>query len=258
MVLETNGPDKQERGVAHQPPKTPFVPRKPTPTPISAPIPNPPKPLSATPSLDEILEHLIAWSSETFGLEALVAARENFHLRAGKVFHEDAFFGARVSYFFDHYVFERPALGSTAATPFQIFLAQRGDALPEAVHRLAGFRHSVFQIKKVDAKQMVVVDLVTGQKSTVGAKGGENFIGLEKSNIFQGFLFPIGGLQQLSGGLVLHPQKVDDLLKKQLKLAKKTGEEEMGSVFFRLLTLQLRHLRMKHVDPRTFYKPTKK
>lgn len=215
-------------------------------------------------NLDDLLEFLISWSQDTFGVDDLVGARDEFWVQTGKAFTADPFYDARISYFFDHYLFERPiVLDDLQATPYQHYLRRLDQGLvaplPEdlesAVRALGAYRHSFFQILKVQDKSMTIEDLLEKRRLLIRSKGDEIFAGIEKKNIFQGFVFRNGEVAHLSQGFVLHPVRIAGLLKRHLKIHKKAKTTDQLPLLFKLASLHIRHLRHKHVDPKTIYKP---
>lgn len=207
-------------------------------------------------SLDDLVETIIAWSHEVLGAEEIVAATERFHLDAGKVFHDDPFYNSRINYCLDHFLFERQVTGR-GLTPFLLFMDRFASELPADLRRrlaaLADHRHSLFRIVKLLPTSMVIEDLLQPSKLSVVARRGETFRGLEKKVMFQGFVFRDGDVWQLSHGIVLHPSRAQRLIAKFLKLTKKTGEFASTAWLWRLASLQIRHLRHRHVDPKVIY-----
>ena len=206
--------------------------------------------------LDDLVETIIAWSHEVLGADEIVTATERFHLDAGKVFHDDTFYDSRMSCFLDHFLFERQVTGR-GLTPFLLFMDSFASELPADLQRrlaaLADHRHSLFRITKILPTSMVVEDLLQPSKLSVVARRGETFRGLDKKMMFQGFVFRDGDVWQLSHGIVLHPTRAQRLVRKFLKLAKKTGEFASTAWLWRLASLQIRHLRHRHVDPKLIY-----
>ena len=231
-------------------------------TPARAPIAALSAPVSS--GVDDLLEFAIGWADQTFGAETLVAAREDFHLKTGKAFHEDLFYEARTSYFFEYFLFQRP-LGADGPTPFQDLLHRLDDGrvtlsddAASTLRALGEFRHSLFMIKKVETKSMVVLDLIGSKKYRVLSKGDEIYAGFEKGNVLQAFLFPRGEAFHLGLGLVLHPAAASRGVAKHLKLAQKDKTMDVLSLLFKLASLQIRHIRHRHVDPKKIYQPTGK
>lgn len=223
---------------------------------------------AAPPTVDDLVEAMLAWTNEMVGTDEIVVAKEQFYVDAGKVFHDDTVYDARTSYFFDHFLFERPlpagkGAGASArmpSTPYELFQqmvrAQEGE-LPQAtiqrVTELGDFRHSLYQITRLSERTLVVQDLVTPAKIPCVAKAGETFRGLEKGQMFQGFLFKLGGQTFLSQGLVLHPARAQRLVRAYLKKQQKSGDFSRRALLFKLAHVQIRYLRHRHVDPKTIY-----
>lgn len=228
------------------------------------------------PTVDDLIEALIAWTHQTVGDAEIVAARDQFFLENGKVFHDDSVYDARMSYFFDLLLFERALTGGSArplTTPYEQFVKELDDraasplsspgGVPDVVLRrvkaLGDFRHSLFQIQKIDTTSVVLQDLISDNKVTAIARPGETFRGLEKKTLIQGFLFsmePRGkgpAPTHLSQGLILHPAKATRTIRRLLKTAKKSENFARKSFLAKLATLQVRHLRHRHVEPKTIY-----
>jgi hypothetical protein len=225
------------------------------------------------PTVDDLIEALIAWTHQAVGDAEIVAARDQFFVENGKVFHDDSVYDARMSYFFDLLLFERALAGGSArplATPYEQFVKELDDratgtpgSVPDVLLRrakaLGDFRHSLFQILKVDATTVVLQDLINEGKVTATARPGETFRGLEKKTLIQGFLFSLEPRGKgpaptyLSQGLILHPAKATRTVRRLLKTAKKSENFARKSFLAKLATLQVRHLRHRHVEPKTIY-----
>ncbi|MEN9834598.1 MAG: hypothetical protein RL011_791 [Pseudomonadota bacterium] len=219
--------------------------------------------------IEELLEQLIGWTHDLVGTAEIVTAHERFHLENGKVFHDDPFYDARTTYFFDQFIFERKLGGHgtksdaySGLTPCQLFLSRAQQETPplpievtEAIDSLSHFRHSIYQIHKISEKQMTLVDLIDSARISIQAKPREHFRGIEKRTIIQGFVFNLGSRHYLSSGIILHPLKANRLIKKHIKQKLKNGLNRK-QVLPLLAILQLRYLRHKHVHPKLIYKNT--
>lgn len=216
-----------------------------------------------SPQLDDLIESLIAWTHRVVGDSEIVAAREQFFVDNGKVFHDDSVYDTRMSHFFDGFLFERTLAGGSAkplATPYETFMERllaRGDDVPSDVRRrlgeLSSFRHSLFEIGKVQEKSVVIQDLITPAKLTAVARTGETFRGLERKTVFQGFVFELDGKLHLSQGLILHPPKATKIVRRLLKLAQKSDNFTRRGFLCRMASYQVKHLRHRHVDPKALY-----
>jgi hypothetical protein len=212
--------------------------------------------------VDDVIEEMITWTHQNAGTAEVVAAREQYFAAFGKVFPDDTFYDARMAYFFDHFLFERPiapaagAGSAMPATPYESFAAKVRDGQDGAsahVAALGGARHSLYRVLKVSERALVVADLITPAKLTATARAGETFRGLEKKALFQGFLYPTPDGMRISHGIIIHPRRVARMIGRYLKRQKKSETFAKRTVLARLAHLQLKYLRHRHVDPKTFY-----
>lgn len=220
-------------------------------------------------SVDDLLEFAIGWADATYGAGALVAAREDFHVKTGKAFHADPFFDSRTSYFFEYFLFQRPIKADPngeGLTPFQELLHSLDEGtlvlagdVAAAMRALGEFRHSLFMVKKAGTQTMTVLDLIGGKKYRVTPKSDEIYAGFEKGNVLQAFLFPRADAFHLGLGLVLHATRaaapITKLVKSTMKEAQKSGKLDALSLLFKLAALQIRQMRHRHVDPKKIYTP---
>lgn len=219
------------------------------------------------PELEEMLDGLTVWAHNTYGVDELVAAREIFHAQTGKVFPDDPMHLTRTAYFFDHFLFERPVRHGLpkeqhllAATPYEIFCcALRATARPEPdlwgrLLGLSNYRHSLFSIERVAMQNLVVQDLASKERLAIIAKPGESFRALQKSQVIQGFVYRFGNAFQLSPGLILHPQGASKFLRKTIDLLRNEALFSRRVFLAKTAYVNMRHLRLKHVDPKVTYK----
>lgn len=199
------------------------------------------------------IEAIIAWYSGSFGADEFVQYKETFFLTFGKVFPEDDFFNRRMSYFIDQFVFEHhlPLTLPTIVykTPFERYLE-----LNVASH-LATAQHSVFYVQKVQTQSMLLKDLITTERIRVDQAHNTSFEGIQKKDIFQGFIYDLHHKKALSRGLIFHPNNVHHLIRKDLRTSLKKNQFDKHQTLARLASQQLRHLRHLHVNPKIFYNP---
>lgn len=221
---------------------------------------------NADPSIDDLIETLMAWSQQAFGSEEIVAAREQFYTFAGKVFHDDPFYETRINYFFDFFLLERPLSTAKASridsppTPLSVFLRhlELGEIkLPAVVverfQQLARFRHGLFQVLKVKDQEMVVRDLLSQEKIKIVSKTGETYRCFAKKDLLQTFIFQKQNDAQLSQGVIQHPPKAARTIKKRLKIDMKDPLFSLNATLSKLARQQLRFLRHRHVDAVLLY-----
>lgn len=202
---------------------------------------------------DQVLEAVIADAEAAFGKEAFIAAKEEFYLRFGKVFPEDPFYEARMSYFLDYFVLLR-AIPGELKTPFLKFAAAN-KAIPDDLRLMVEcFRHSIFEVASFSpAHEMMVEDLRTGATYKIRPKPGESLRGFSKGAIFQGCLFPHGEYAYLSNGLLMHPSQVLGEIKKFLKNSVNSESFDEQEALARLAFVQLRALRHSRAGAKRIY-----
>lgn len=217
-------------------------------------------------SIDEMIEVATLWASELLGQEEVVAAREVFFAQTGKVFYDDSFYDARISYFIEHFLFERPISGAgrtralTGMIPYQLFISRISDdsvvneRIKLVMASLAQVRHSLFKVIKVRSSMLSVEDLLIPQKFGITAKSDETYRAFNVGTIFQGFVFRLPETCHLGSGLIIHPNRAKRLISHHIKLAKKNGSPPEHLLLCKLATLQLRHVRHRHVDAQAIYR----
>ena len=220
--------------------------------------------LGESSTADDLVESIITWSHDAVGPAELIEARDRFFVTHGKTVPEDAFYDARMSYFFDHFIFERPLTAlpnGLSTTPYELFLArarQSEATLPQVVTKrlteLGDSRHSLYEITKVAEHQLVVRDLLTDDRLDITPRANENFRGLAKGQMLQAFAYAHAGQRLLSPGIVLHHAKVGRVVRKHLKQERKQGELARRSVLAKLAHVQMRCLRHQHVAPAAIYR----
>lgn len=202
-------------------------------------------------AVDEFLETLISWSIQLVGLDECVKAKEEFFRLTGKVFYDDVQYHSRMHYFLEYFLFER-TLGQNssdlfASTPFETFISSQDQML------ISGFTHSLFKVAKVQSQGMVLKDLFSDSKIRIQKQEEELFKGISKGDVFQGFVFHLSDRSVLSRGLIFHPEKAHPFLLKNIKEEKKTGKWHPTQLLARMARQQLKHTRLKHVDPKLVY-----
>jgi len=202
-------------------------------------------------AVDEFLESLISWSVARCGVDEFVRAKEEFYHLMGKVFYDDENYHHRMQYFLDYFLFERtpedPRRGNTPMTPFEFYLKQHPEAL------IGGFTHSLFRVHKLYPNAMLLKDLLAEQKFRIQKQEEEIFKGISKGDVFQGFIFHLREHSVLSRGLIFHPIQAHRLLQKSLKEEQKRSPWSPPKTLARFARQQLKHARLKHVDPKLVY-----
>ncbi len=204
--------------------------------------------------LDQLREDIINWVVGLLGVEEVVRAKEEFFAQTGMIFHDDESYHRRMSYFIDFFLFTRALAHLDPVNPPTPFALYR-DKHPDCPIR--SFTHSLFKVNKVTAIGLVLKDLCSDDKIRIQKQSDELFDGITKHDVFQGYVFHMDDAPVLSHGLIFHPARSHRLLVKALKEAKKTGTFERQTYLARCARLQLKHARLRHVDPRLVYADTR-
>lgn len=207
--------------------------------------------------LDDCLERVVQWVAGRFGKEYFVEPLEEFAVVFGKSFPEDPFFQDRMNYFLEYSVLEKPLKGNAAGlTPLRMFMDElvgREELFPEPWRIFSEFRHSIFEVVRSGEQQILLKDLFNERRYIVRSKAGETLKYLTKKTIFQAYLFGSTGAFYLGQGVVIHPERARKPLKKFIKIKTKANVlKEMDTLKLAAL-VNMRYLRMKHVDPSTLY-----
>jgi hypothetical protein len=200
--------------------------------------------------LDQQREDIINWVVNLLGVEEVVRAKEEFFAQTGMIFHDDESYHRRMSYFIDYFLFIRPLTQLDPIQPPTPFALYRDKHPETAIH---SFTHSLFKVLKIQNTGLVLKDLCSDDKIRIQKQSDELFDGIAKSDVFQGFVFHMDDTPVLSHGLIFHPVRSHRLLVKALKEGKKQGRFERLTYLAQSARLQLKHARLRHVDPRLVY-----
>ncbi len=198
---------------------------------------------------DKFIENLLHCYVERHGTERLIEAKEGFFRSGGKIFAEDDNYHQRIYYFLNHFIFEQALSTSQRATPFLEYLETAEGSLSP----IDGFTHSLFRILKIKADHLILVDLFSEKKHRIEKQLGQVFEGIEKKDVFQGFILHHGSETFLSRGLIFHPARSHKIIANYLKQERKGQKFGKDQLLFGLARHQLKHTRLKHVDPKLVY-----
>jgi hypothetical protein len=206
---------------------------------------------SSTPT-DLYLEAILDWYVTLYGEGEIVNAKEEFFDITGKVFYDDEMYQSRMHYFTCYFIFERPLNNNNSEsfklTPFELYLKKE----PEAI--VGGYTHSLFKVVKNHQSSLIVLDLLTKEKFKIQRQTDELLKGFNRGDYFQGFILHLNDFSVLSRGLVFHPQRAASAILQKIKTNKKQhgGWTPLETVTS-FARLQLKHHRLKHVDPKLVY-----
>ena len=197
---------------------------------------------------DTFVESLIQQFVSQHGTKPIVDAKEEFFLKGGKIFAEDDNYHQRIYYFLNHFIFERPLNSFSRTTPFLEYL-EAGNTAPT----IEGYTHSLFTILKVRPDHIFLKDLFSEKKLRVDKQDLEVFEGIAKGDLFQGILLHQETITYLSRGLIFHPNRSHKIILNLLKQERKNQRFGKDQILFALARQQLKHTRLKHVDPKIVY-----
>lgn len=211
-------------------------------------------------SIDDCLEVVIAWLEARAGKTYFMGPLDDFQSQFGKVNHEDDFYQARMNYFLEHCILERPMTGQASGrSPLSIFLEQNPDLTasdyPAATiwRAFCGFRHGLFQVLKSGENEILVLDLITERKLKITSKAGESLKYFPKKSVIQGFIFGHGDQYVLGQGMIIHPETATGQILKFLKNHKKVPRFSASEIAKMMAQTNMRYLRMQHVNPAIIY-----
>lgn len=199
-------------------------------------------------AIEAHIEHILIWAHDTFGAEPLVEKKERFYEETGKVFSDDSFFDARMSYFIDRFIFTCPVDQENSLTPFESFKIKNPEHSP-----IETTIHSIFKIQKISNRGLLLKDLITQSAHSIDFETPKELHGISKGDLLQGFVYDTGDKKHLSRGLIFHPKEVRTLITKSIKQKTKENQLDVKFELDMLASQQLRHTRHPHVKAKTFY-----
>ncbi len=201
-------------------------------------------------SVDADVERLLQYTQQKFGQDQIVQAKEDFFWLMGKVFHDDDFYEARMTYFLDTYLFERPIRTNNRTLNSPLYLFK--DETPIGFE-ITSFRHSLFHIKRLNAQKVLVNDLLEGQSFEVHGKPGESFKHLENKQILQGFVYRTKDQSFWSKGIIYHPIPANSIILRSVKQFQNDPNISFTKILGLFAKQNLRYLRQGHNDPKKIY-----
>jgi hypothetical protein len=196
------------------------------------------------------LELILKWSENQLGAAQIIQAKEDFYKETGKIFPEDECFNERMSYFIDYFVFQRPINTSDiyrGLTPFHSYLKFKADDAIKQAH------HSLYQIRRHSVSQITIEDLINKETFVLKQNSNTSFEGLQKKDLFQGFLYHTQTALVLSKGLIFHHHQIHRLIKNHLKKSQNAGNFQREYFLSRLAKIQLGNIRHAHIKPKYYY-----
>ena len=211
------------------------------------------------------IEYILHWACSKYGEKTFKIAQEEFFLLSGKYFHDNLNYHQRINYFLDYFIFERKISDLTKAIdyepPYYTLINSEEFALSELdreiIRDILDLRksiHSLFVIKKVNIDYLIVEDLFTTDKRRISPMKGQAFIGMEKGQIFQSFLYSCKGKYLLSKGIIIHPRQAWSSILKQCKKFRKNKSFNKFIYLMKLAKIESESRTRKPNVTKLFYK----
>ena len=118
---------------------------------------------------------------------------------------------------------------------------------------VGGFTHSLFKVLRQQNQGLQLLDIITNEKFRIQKQESEILKGIDRGDYFQGFVLHLSQTSVLSKGLIFHPPNASPAILQTMKLMKRQqGWSPLGTLT-KFARLQVKHYRLKHVDPRLVY-----
>ena len=193
--------------------------------------------MDSAPSFQSQLDQLISFASSEDRKPDLLAAKAEYFGLTGEVFEDDKCFELRMASFLDYYVFDRvsPVTGKTPAQEYAEKMAQEPpapvsdpDAPPldrSAFQSFTQTQHGLFEVRRLGKGTLRLRDLFTEKDYDVAER--RQVLGLEKGDVLEARLIPLGGNLLFSSAFVYHPREAIKLIRKEVKRWRKKLPEKL-------------------------------
>ena len=183
----------------------------------------------------------------------LVAARDAWEARAGKVFDDDPLYEERSVAFLEWFALERP--GPDGRSPVERHLASVEDAEERALLRLLARTHrSLFSVRGVRDQHLELDDLIAGGLFRVYER--RQPLGFVEGDVFEARLCArsdASGEALLTRAIQHHPREARGAMEEVVARARAAGEAR-ADVLFTLARLRWKAARWGHVQPERIYR----
>lgn len=202
----------------------------------------------------QYLERLTQIATGEDYLDAVREAKARYFRATGEVFEDDPFFDSRMNGFLEYYLFDWPAGPGGKSTTAIIIDKGKYTLPPDELVAFAGFDrnvHSIFEFKKKKGELVTVLNLYDDEKYEVHERRA--LAGMEKGDLFEARLLPLGDKLHFSNAFVFHPKSVKKFIVAELKVARESHEPRPTSTLHRLAYLRLKFDRYKRADVTKIY-----
>ncbi len=202
----------------------------------------------------QYLEKLTQTATGEDYLDAVREAKSRYFRATGEVFEDDPFFEQRMNGFVEYYLFDWPAGPGGKSTTASIIDKGKFTLPPDELVAFAGFDrniHSIFEYKKKKGELVTVLNLYDDEKYEVHER--RVLAGLDKGDLFEARLLPLGDLLHFSNAFVFHPKTVRKFIVLEMKSARATHVPRPTGMIHRLAYLRLKFDRFRRVDVQKIY-----
>jgi hypothetical protein len=181
-------------------------------------------------------------------------AKYEFFTVSGTVHEDSPNFLERINLFLDWYVFDRK-LDNDDLTPLEFYWEKHISSFLEEERALfegmRAFISSIFLVKAVNRERVKVKDLFSGATYDVVDTYVINLV--NKGDVFQGRLIPLGGKNVFSKGFCFHPQETIGYIKSEIRKIKNMGHLYHTAFMTRLALMKLKTEEYSHVPVEHIY-----
>ncbi len=209
-------------------------------------------------TLAELNERLLAWATAAPRQARLLRARADHFGRRGEPHEEDGSFELRMNAMLEFYLFDwrEPSDGPTTLA---LFLEEVGETLPpeeaEAFRALAGNRHALVEVRKVEPGTIRVRDVFRGDDLEVTER--RQVAGLARGDLLEARLMPLDGHLVFSGAFLWQPREARKAIlaevKKLRRAAGKDGAPEVEPFLAVLSRMAFKVERYRNVRLESIY-----
>jgi len=203
-------------------------------------------------------ERVLSWATEGARNEDLLAAKAAHFAARGEPHEEDRSYEVRVNAMLDFYLYDWRLEPGGASTVARFVESEREHCTAEevaAAEGLAGNRHGLFEVRRVDDGRVRVRDVFDGKDHDVTER--RSVAGLEKGDLIEARLIPYQGALLFSGAFLFHPREARKAVlaevKRLRKAAGKGGRPDVGAFLDVLARMAMKIERYRSVRLESIY-----
>lgn len=183
-------------------------------------------------------------------------AKEEYFVKAGTVYEDDAEFEPRMSIFMDWYLFDRDLPG-VDLPPIKYYFRKNRERFSSdelAIYKdLCSTVHSIFRMQRKtwNRKGIVIKDLFSGKKYVVTDRDITQ--GLSRAEVFEARVIPFQGTHEFSRGFCFHPNEVGSFILGEIKKVRAQDRSRHTKLILQLSAMKLKHLRFPQIELKHLY-----